>query len=184
MPEPVIRLVDVSVERDTPMDVLSALRAIAGNVELVHMHQNRWWLGLVRPNPSQRVATTGLGEGPSAGPRHRKLLLQRQGFRFLGEYSDEQLTVGYLCDELSFMMNQSESDLDRAFEQALHEADYGSRAQERMARMAIERLKADSRSMYAKAARARVQVGYAKSVASPLVGVARHSNLILLPPTG
>jgi len=153
------RLVELSVERDTPLDVLAALRQVAENVELIHIADNRWWLGLVRPNPSQQTATTPMGEAPWSTTRERKVLLQRQGFRFLGEYTDEQLLPTYLCEELQFMLNRSEKEVEAAFWRAVDKADYSQQHEEKIVRSIMEKVEADHRSIWAKAARGRVTVG-------------------------
>ena len=156
-----VRLVTLTVERDTPPHLLDALRRIAPNVELVHMGENRWWLGLVRPNPSQQTATMPLGDDAlSQQPRWKRVQLQRQGFRFLGEYTDEQLSESYLCDELSFMMGRSEKELEADFDQLLKDADYASQMEQRIVRDLLEAVQADKRSIWAKGARGRVQLGF------------------------
>lgn len=153
------RLVELSVERDTPLDLLAALRQVASNVELVHIKDNRWWLGLVRPNPSQQLAASPMGETPWSTTRDRKVLLQRQGFRFLGEYTDEQLLPTYLREEMHFMLNRTEKEVERDFEAAVDRADYGKQHEEKVIRTMMDKIESDKRSIWAKAARQRVMVG-------------------------
>lgn len=153
------RLVELSVERDTPLDLLAALRQVASNVELVHVGDARWWLGLVRPNPSQHAVTAPMGEAPWSTTRERKVHLQRQGFRFLGEYTDEQLSASYLTEELNFMLNRSEKEVEADFWKAVDKADYSQRHEEEIVRTIMDKIDADKRSIWAKAARQRITVG-------------------------
>lgn len=154
-----VRLVEVAVDRDTPLDLLAALREVADNVELLHIHEGKWWLGLVRPNPSQHAVTAPMGEAPWSATRDRKVQLQRQGFRFLGEYADAQLTIGYLREELEYMLNRSDAEVEADYWKAVDKADYGLQHEQSIVKSIMDRVSAEGRSIWAKTARDRKVVG-------------------------
>jgi hypothetical protein len=156
-----IRLVDVSVERDTPLHLLAALRDVqgAGTVELIHVGENRWWMGLVRPSAAMHMAALPMGQTPHGVMRSFKVRLQQQGFRFLGEYTDDQLSESYLRDELHFMLNRSEKDVERDFLAAVDKTDYARTHESTITASIMDRVQSEGRSIWAKAMRKRVMVG-------------------------
>lgn len=86
------RLIDVPVERETPLDVLAACRAIDANAELIYIGEGRWWLGSVSvPNKyRQRTGLRLLGrelrrDHPDAGVCRQGSLMV-QGFALIAEY--------------------------------------------------------------------------------------------------
>lgn len=140
------RLVQVSVQRDTPLDVLAVLRASYPDVELVHVGDNRWWLGNVRPSPATKGGLSPLA-AETVGEHFRRDL-QRQGFRWLGEYTDDQLSASYLLAELDFMFNAPEMERDELFQAAMAQAD-GSAADARREAAIRDKLAQEGRSTWA-----------------------------------
>jgi hypothetical protein len=149
------RLITLAVERDTPLDVLAHLRAIEPTVELLCVGNGKWWLGLVKPNPSQHNATAPLGQTPWTTTREIKVQLQRQGFRFLAEYDDEQVTSAYLGEELNYMLNRTEKEVEAGFWAAVDKSDYSLQHEQAITQAIMGKVTSESRSIWAKAARDR-----------------------------
>lgn len=88
------RLIDVPVERETPLPVLAACRAIDPTAELLYIGEGRWWLGSVstpnkyRQRTGLRLLKRELGrDHPDRGVcRQGTLLLQ--GFAMIAEYPE------------------------------------------------------------------------------------------------
>ena len=140
------RLVQVSVERDTPLDVLASIRQVVDNVELVHVKDNRWWLGVVRASPAQKFSLSPLAA--ETGGEHFRRTLQQQGFRWLGEYTDEQITSAFLVSELNFMFGLSDKELEERYA-ASEKFSSGEANFEEVSKVAADRIAAEGRSAYA-----------------------------------
>jgi len=145
------RFVQVTVERDTPLDILQACREVLPTCELVHVGSNRWWLGYVKRTPATEV-----GYPPPHGPvmQHG---LQRQGFRWLGEYTDPFISAGYLRKELEFMFGRTDADLARDFAHTEEQSDGTAQQQEKEQRVREATLQ-EGRSVYAHVFRKRHSV--------------------------
>lgn len=96
------RLIDVPVERETPLEVLAACRVIDPSAELLYIGEGRWWLGSVSvPNRHRRrtgmrlLAREGKAAHPDAGVC-RQGVLMLQGFALIGEYEQAD---GALVDD-------------------------------------------------------------------------------------
>lgn len=145
------RLVDISTERDTPLDVLREIRDVVPTAELVYVGHGRWWLGYVKAGPAMDI-----GYPPPNYARYQ-WDLQRQGFRWLGEYGDAFVTPGFLRRELEFMFGRTDRELERDFAHA-EEVSSGV-AKERQAAAALrDKAEADGRSIYAHVMRKRRSV--------------------------
>lgn len=142
------RFVSVSAERDTPLDVLAACREILPTAELVYVGSGRWWLGYMK-----ETAAMDIGYAPPGGTRHQ-YDLQRQGFRWLGEYGDDFLTPSYLRKELEFMFGRTDADLNKDFDFAQKHSE-GEFLEEKKRQTVRDRVEADARSVYAHVFRKR-----------------------------
>lgn len=148
----VARLVNIVVERDTPLDVLAACREVLPTAELVYAGHGRWWLGHIKASPAMEIQY----EPPAVGQRVQ-YDLQRQGFRWLGEYSDAQLTAGYLRKELEFMFGRTEHELDADFVVAMDHSE-GEYLEMKKREMLRQKAEADGRSIHAHVFRQRRSV--------------------------
>jgi hypothetical protein len=140
------RLVQVSVERDTPLDVLAAIRQIVPNVELVHVTGDRWWMGVVSATAAQKFSLSPLAA--LTGGEHFRRTLQQQGFRWLGEYTDEQVSASYLTQELNFMFGMSDAELEARYKEA-ERFSSGEAALDEVARVQKDLIETEGRSAYA-----------------------------------
>lgn len=146
------RLISVEVLRDTPLDLLADLRQVVENVELVHVNGDRWWLGIVRPSKAQKFGLSPLA-AHTAG-EHLRRTLQQQGFRWLGEYTDEQLSSSYLTNELNYMFGRSDEEVERdvAAAEAISDGTAAAEAKDALLRDKIE---SDGPSLFAQFMRKR-----------------------------
>ncbi len=146
------RLVSVEVLRETPLDLLADLRQVVENVELVHVNGNRWWLGVVRPSKAQKFGLSPLA-AHTAG-EHLRRTLQQQGFRWLGEYTDEQLSSSYLTNELNYMFGRTEDEIEAEVAAGEAVADGTARAAATDA-IIRDKIESDGPSLFAKFMRKR-----------------------------
>jgi hypothetical protein len=137
------RLVDVSTTRDTPLDVLAACREVVPTAELVYVGDGRWWLGWINDTPAK-----DLGYDPPKDAYFQHAL-QRQGFRWLGEYPEHQVTAGYLRKELEFMFSRSENDMELDFLVAMDHSEGEYLEREKIA-VARDKAASDGRDIYRK----------------------------------
>lgn len=142
------RFVNVPVARDTPPAVLAACREVVPTAELVHVGGNRWWLGYVKASPAMDI-----GYDAPAGDKYQHAL-QRQGFRWLGEYEDKHICAGFLRRELEFMFTRTSDELEMDY---LSTEDHASGAHEEFEKAETLRRKAeaDGREIYRKVFRRR-----------------------------
>jgi hypothetical protein len=145
------RLVSISVQRDTPLDVLRACREVLPTCELVHVGGNRWWLGYIKNSPAADVGYIPPG---GATIQHQ---LQMQGFRWLGEYTEPFITASYLRKELEFMFGRTDAELaqDYARTEAVSDGSARDADHERIVR---EKSLQEGRSIFAHVFRKRRSV--------------------------
>lgn len=145
------RLVSVTQERDTPLDVLAACREVLPTCELVHVGENRWWLGYVKRTAAADVGYLPPGSGKVQGE------LARQGFRWLGEYTDPFIAAGYLRKELEFMFGRTDEELAEDIARVQARAS-GVDVEERKQELLKERIHGEGRSLFAHVFRKRRSV--------------------------
>lgn len=145
------RLVRVTQERDTPLDVLAACREVLPTCELVHVGENRWWLGYVKQTAAAEVGYLPPGSGRIQGE------LARQGFRWLGEYTDPFLSASYLRSELEFMFGRTDAELAEDMARVEARAS-GIDVEERKRELMQQRVHGEGRSIFAHVFRKRHSV--------------------------
>lgn len=157
------RRVQVGAARETPPEVLRAVRAVHPAAEVVYMGQGRWWLGVVTTNApflqetERRLARERLGASAHGWMASLCDELARQGFSFFGEYPEELATAEHLAAELTLKLSLSDLDLDRLFAEVEDQMDGGAARRHRMAAIR-DTMRYKSRDAFARYIRHRVQV--------------------------
>lgn len=161
------RYVTLDVERETPLNVLAAIREVHPTAELVWVG-HAWWMGYVKHTPAMEI-----GYAPSQLGTRYAYTLQKQGFRWLGEYADPFCSAGFLRQEIEFMFGRTDEELARDMLETEQRAD-GTALEEAKVALVRQAIAQEGRSAYAHVFRKRRSVlcpGISPAQSTPLTGV-------------